>query len=230
LNKDDQKWIPTVQDIDSVDWKGQDIKLSVPVELNEKRGIVRIHANDIIRAEQKYTADKYGLSPSQIFQLLLLYAEPRFIKRGYLVQKSRMNKMLFYLRERMQKLVYGKAYVHDEIVSGRAGPIPKNLKKELIDFQEKGLIELSLLKNGERIAKGKAAVEQLKPGTSLKCELTENGGNLAKSIWDNTPDDVREIVLGTKEEIFALDPQQLREKVHRDYPQYKRTYIDLDDE
>jgi hypothetical protein len=209
-------WVPVKEDVESVDWQGRDITLkNVPAELNQEKGTVRVRLDDILKAEQEYIAREHGLAPQHIHLLSLLYVAPRFIKSGYIEQKFRFNKMLFYLWKEMEKRGYGNSYIYDEFASARAGPVPKHLKEHLAELEKKGIVRVKWAK---------------KPGESLRCELTNFGKKIAKSIRDNTPDDIKKIALKTKEELFLIDATQLKEKVHKDYPEYKKTYIELDTE
>jgi hypothetical protein len=226
-------WTRAKEDIESVDWQGRYITLeSVPVEFNQEKKITRVRLDDLIKAEQEYLANEHGLNPRHIHQLLLLYAAfPPFIKRGYIEQKFRFNKMLFYLWKRMEEEGYGDSYIYDKFARGRAGPIPKHLKDDMVKLQEKGIVEISAIKDGKKIATGKEAIEKCcKPDISIRCELTDLGKKVAKSIWDNTPDDIKKIALDVKKNLFFVDATQLKEKVHKDYPEYKKTYIELDTE
>jgi len=220
--------IPIEINMKSIDWQGRSIKLeNVPAIQNQKKEI-RVNIDDVIKAEQIYLANEYSLSPINFHELLLLHASPRFIKGGYIEQKFRFNKMLFYLWKEMEKVDYRDSYIYDTFKSGRAGPIPINLKRDLIDLEEKGFIELLAIKDGKKIDSGNKVLETLKPGISLRCQLTKKGEEIAKSLWGNTPDDIKEIILKVKKELFLIDATKLKEKVHKDFPEYKKTYIELD--
>jgi hypothetical protein len=53
-------------------------------------------------------------------------------------EKYKFNKMLFYFWKNLEKQGFGDSYIIDEFVSGRAGPIPKNLKESMIRLEKKG--------------------------------------------------------------------------------------------
>lgn len=207
-------WEPTVVGVDSVDWQGNEITLeNVPAERLGKE--VRVRLDDIMKAEQQYLASKYKLNPRNIHELLLLYAAPRFIKGGYIEQKFRFNKMLFHEWKELERLGYGDSYIFDEFGSARAGPVPITLRNDLVELDKKGII--------------KARWER-QPGKSCRFELTKQGEKVAKSIWDNTPTDIKAMVLKTKEELFLIDAEQLKHHFHKRYPEYKKDYIELDAE
>ncbi|MDP2767900.1 MAG: hypothetical protein Q8O41_10725 [Candidatus Methanoperedens sp.] len=209
-----KEWTSTVTDVDSVDWKGREITLrDVPAEQSGKE--IRVRLDDIMKAEQQYLAGEYGLRPTHIRELLLLYAPGKFIKTGYIEQKFRFNKMLFHEWKKLEKNGYGDSYIFDEFVSARAGPVPVNLKEDL-----KGLEAQSFIK----------AKWAERPGESSKFELTQHGKEIAKSLWDNTPTNIRDTIIQTKEELFLVDAEQLKDRFHKEYPEYKKEYIEPDTE
>lgn len=209
-------WITVRRDVDSIDWKGNDILLkNIPTQYNEKTKATRIFLDDVIKGEQEYIAKEHGLDPRQIHELLLLYAESRFFKGGYIKQKFRFNKMLFVHWQEMKKRGFEDSYIFDEFVCGRAGPIPKNLKSSMEDLSEKKLVRVKW---------------SHKPLTSSEFTLTDKGKEIAKAVWDKTPDDIKMLIIKSKEETFLVDATQLKELIHKKYPEFKRTYIELDKE
>jgi DNA-binding PadR family transcriptional regulator len=217
LVEEENKWIDTEEDIISVDLKGNEINLkNVPAQINKKTKIVKVFIDDVIKAEQKYVATENSLDdPRQIQILLLLYAEPKYITRGYVKQTFRFNKMLFDLWQRMKKNDFGDSYIHDEFVSGRAGPIPKNLKPLMNKLAERDLVKVSWSK---------------RPGISSEFVLTDEGTKIAKSVWENIPDEIKLMILKTKEEWFLVDATQMKHIFHKKYPEYKKTYVEIDKE
>lgn len=209
-------WIPTKVDVERVDWEGREIVLDqVPAEFNKKKNLMRVDIDEVIKAEQKFIAEEHGIDPRELQVLWLLHADSRFFKGGYIEQKFRFNKMLFYLWKRMNKEGYENSFIHDEFKSARAGPIPIRLGKFLEDLEKNGIVKVRWAK---------------RPGISLKCQLTKLGEKVAKSIWDKTPSDIKGIIRKTKEDLFLIDATQLKNKVHKEYPEYKRTYTVLDQE
>ena len=209
-------WVPTKVVVESVDWEGREIDLDqVPAEFNKEKNITRVDIDEVIKAEQKFIAKENGLDPRELQVLWLIHADSRFFKSGYIEQKFRFNKMLFYLWKRMDKEGYENAFIHDEFESARAGPVPIHLREFLHDLEKKDIIKVRWAK---------------RPGESLKCQLTKLGEKIAKSIWNKTPTDIKGITRKTKEELFLIDATQLKKKVHKEYPEYKRTYTELDRE
>lgn len=209
-----KEWISTVTNVDSVDWKGREITLKdVPAEQLGKE--IRVRLDDIMKAEQQYLADEYGLRPTHIHELLLLYAPGKFIKTGYIEQKFRFNKMLFHEWKKLEKTGFGDSYIFDEFASARAGPVPVRLKDDLMELENRKMIQA---KWAER------------PGNSSRFELTHDGEEIAKSLWENTPPDIRDTIIQTKEDLFLVDAEQLKHRFHKEYPEYKKEYIEIDAE
>ena len=209
-------WVNTKEDIVSVNWKGEEIILkNVPVEKNAKTGLVRVDVDEILKAEQKLIAQQQNLEPIAIPELLFLFADTRFFKGGEIKEKYKFNKMLFYFWKNLEKQGFGDSYIIDDFVSGRAGPIPKNLKDSMIELEKKGLVKICWSDNIK------------KPSTFT---LTSKGFEVSKDIWTQTPDLVKKMVIEVKQDLALLDPTALKEKVHREFPEYRKTYIEVDAE
>ncbi len=209
-----KEWTSTVSDVDTVDWKGREITLrDVPAEQSGKE--IRVRLDDIMKAEQQYLAGEYGLRPTHIHELLLLYAPGKFIKTGYIEQKFRFNKMLFHEWKKLEIIGFGDSYIFDEFASARAGPVPAHLREDLMELENRKIIQA---KWAER------------PGKTSRFELTQEGKEIARSLWDNTPEDIRKTIIQTKEELFLVDAEQLKDRFHKEYPEYKKEYIEPDTE
>jgi hypothetical protein len=201
----------------SVDLEGREISLkNVPAEFNNKKKITRVDIDEVIKAEQEFIAKENNLEPREMEILWLLHADSRLFKGGMIEQKARFNKMQFYLSKRMEKMDYGKAFIRDEFASARSGPVPIHLEDDLKDLEAKGIVNVRWAKR--------------RPGKSTKCTLTKLGEKVAESIWKKTPPDIRTLVKRTKEELYLIDARQLMDKVHKEYPEYKKTYIEPDRE
>jgi DNA-binding PadR family transcriptional regulator len=215
--KSESDWVNGKEDVVSVNWKGEEITLkNVPVEKNCKTGLVRVDIDEILKAEQKLIAEQQNLDqPIAIPELLFLFADTRYFKGGEIKEKYKFNKMLFYLRERLKELGFGDSYIIDEFVSGRAGPIPKHLKESMIELEKKGFVKISWSDN-------------IKKPTVFT--LTDRGIEVSKAIWEQIPDLVKKTIIQVKEDIALLDPTALKEKVHKEFPEYRKTYTELDAE
>jgi len=125
-----------------------------------------------------------------------------------------MNKTLFYIWKELEKIGLADAFPRDEFEAGPKGPIPKNLESDLERLRDKGLVSLKIgPKDAYEIT-----------------ELTPDGLVLAKEIWGRTEEPFKRTILLIKERIFPLDTKTIRDRVHRDYPEYKKTYVELDTE
>ncbi len=213
-------WENTTTSVETVDWSGKNLKLKdVPAFKHEKTGEVLVDINDVIkvgnRTEQQNNANEMGLEPIEIHPLLLLYADLKYYPQGVIEKGYRLRKMIFYLEKEMEKSGYKDSYTFDEIVPARAGPVPKNLKKTIKELSQKGLVNY---------------VWENKPGTPAKFNLTKKGFEVAKKLWTKTPDDIQKVILKVKEGIYLISSEDLKNKVHKEYPEYQRTYVDLDGE
>lgn len=217
MAKSVSNWINEKEDIVSVNWKGEEITLKeVPVEKNVKTGLVRVDVDEILKAEQKLIAEQQNLGhPIAIPELLLLFAGTRFFKGGEIKEKYKFNKMLFYLWKKLEEQGFGDSYIIDEFVSGRAGPIPKHLKTSMMELEKKGLVKIAWSDN-------------IKKPTVFT--LTSEGIDVSRIVWEQIPDFVKKTVIQVKEEIALLDPTALKEKVHKEFPEYRKTYTELDAE
>ena len=134
----------------------------------------------------------------RVYQIQLFF-------RHYLLERS-----LFYLvvMEGIRKLTKRKPV-------GR--PVPKNLEDDLKRLEKKGIISLSWYQWGENPMHA-----------SLTTELTKKGMTIAEQMWNRLPNPFKKITLETKEQIFPLDPKTIQKKVHREFPEYRKTYVKLD--
>lgn len=227
-------WEKKEEEVKGMDWQGRNITLkNMPVEVHKQKGTVRISFEDLMKAEQEYIAKEHGLSPHNISELNMLYAGfPPFFEGGTIDHKFRFNKMLFYHWKEMEKAGYGDSLIFDKFEAKRAGPIPKHLREDIKEFQDRGIIEVIATKDGKTIATGEEALKKCckTPGISIGCKLTASGMELAESIWNNTPDELKEITLNIKKDLFFVDSTQLKDKVHTEYPEFQKTYTELDTE
>lgn len=204
--------------MDSVDWKGNPIHLvDVPALKNSRTGKVRIYPSDAAQAEFRMRAKKYNLEPQDIALLSLLYAKPGPFQEGQVHFKYHLNKMLFYQWKQMGELGLGEAYPHDEFEAFPRGPVPKNIDQDLERLNSLGLITQIYIQWGKR-----------DKDASMKTELTEEGNAIIEEIWKESPDPFKEATLKVKEQIFPLDPKTVKKRVHRDYPEYQKIYIEID--
>lgn len=210
-------WEKMKEDVFIVNNKDEKILLrGVTVETHKKRKTKRVFIDDLIKAEQMQIAEKNNLEPIDLHELLLIYFDSRFFEGKRIIKTTyRFNKMLFYVWKEMEKCNYGNWYIHDKFVSARAGPVPLNLKPSIRRMEKQGIVKVKWSN---------------KPGVSSEFALTAEGEKIAKSLLEKIPDDVKLIYKNVKEELSLISPETLKNKVHREYPEYQRTYTELDNE
>ena len=216
LTGKENNWEIENEDIFTVNWKGDGIKLeNVPTKKNKRTGETLVNINDIIKAEQEHNTKEINIKPFDMHPLLLLYAKLRYYPRGIIEKGYRLRKMIFYLEKKLEEHGYENSFIFDKIVAARAGPVPKNLRKTMKELKERGLVEYTW---------------DNKPGVSAKFKLTKKGEITTKDLWEKTPDDVKMIVLKIKEEIYLITSSALKHKVHEEYPEYRKFYTELDND
>lgn len=216
----EEKWDDVSTDIKTVNWRGEPIYLTgVRALRNTKTGQIRVYPYDVAQAEIRQIADKFDLMSRDVALLLVLYAKPGPFKKGEIIYKYHLNKMLFYQWKELEKEGYYETLPHDEFEAAKRGPIPSHLDEDLKRLIEKGLIQTRYEQWGVH-----------KYQSSMRTILTEEGMRVGKDIWELVPMPYKELTLKVKEQIFPLDPITIREKVHREYPEYRLKYTDLDTE
>ena len=211
-------WVETKTDMDSVDWKGNIIHLKGVLAIkNKKTGKIRVYPSEVAKAEFRMLAEQHGLEPRDIALLAMLYVKPGPFKKGQVHYKYHLNKMLFYQWKEMEHQGIGETFPRDEFEPAPRGPVPKNLSDDFERLKNKGIVELRFKQWGEGPQQA-----------SLITELTPSGLSIAEKLWNRIPDPFRETTLKVKERLFPLDPKTIRDRVHRDFPEYKKTYVELD--
>jgi len=211
-------WEETKIDMDSVDWKGNTIHLKrVPAIKNKKTGKIRVYPSEVAKAEFRMLAERHNFQPRDIALLAMLYVKPGPFRKGQVHYKYHLNKMLFYQWKEMEYQDIGETFPRDEFEPAPRGPVPKNLSDDLKRLEKKGFVELRFKQWGKSPQQA-----------SLITELTPSGLSIAEKIWYLLPDPFKEITLKVKERLFPLNPTTIRMRVHRDFPEYKKTYVELD--
>lgn len=199
----------------------------VPLYQEEKTGEELVTLADIIRAEERRVAKKYRITEYNLFELALLYADVKQRTKA-IRQKFRFNKMLFYVWKKIEDEYGEGTFIFDQMGSARSGPIPIHLYEDIKDLQKKEIIEIYLVKDGKKIPGSKDNWEKYKSTASIECILTKKGEKLAKSIWSELDTELMEIILDVKKKMFFMDTEELKKKVHKEYPEYRKNYVEND--
>jgi hypothetical protein len=125
-----------------------------------------------------------------------------------------MNKMLFYVWKRMEEKGFGESWIHDVFKSDRRGPVPVHLNETI-----RRLENLKIVK----VQHGGKAFRR-----PFVYELTSDGEKVADTLWEKVPETFREVFDSVKKDLMFLDTNQLKTKVHKEYPDYKATYVEPD--
>lgn len=201
----------------------------VPIYIEEETGEELVNFADILRADERRIAKEFGINIYNIFELALLYVDVKQRTNG-IRQKFRFNKMLFYVSKKLEEEYGENTLIFDEMGKARAGPIPIHLKDDLIELQNDKFVEIRIIKDGKPIHGSKKDWEKYKNIGSIECTLTKKGYKLGKKIWYELDPEMQEIILDIKRELFYMDTERLKIKVHKEYPEYKMSYGENDTE
>ena len=211
----EEEWIEEETSIDTVNWKGEPIHLTgVKALKSSKTGEVRIYPFDMVKAEVKQIADCLNIAPDDVGTLLMILAKPGYFKKGEVLYKYHLQKLLFYLWKSIDANGYENTLPLDKFKAAKNGPVPEHLDQDLERLEKKGLV--------------KVRCEQTEYGKSKRIILTRDGTKIADEIWNALPDPYKEIAIKVKERIHPLSPDRVRQLVHNEYPEYKNTYVEND--
>jgi len=211
-----ESWESATVEISTVDWKGVTVTLhDVPAKRNIATGKVRVSPTDVAKAEIVQVARELKLEERDVPLFLLLYAKPGPFQRGYLCEKYKMNKMLFYLWKELEREGLGDALPHDEFVADKRGPVPKNLYEDFERLAARGLFQV---KGGRGT------------GKPVTCAFTPEGERLATRLWGRLADPYLVAASRVKDWLFPLNCETIMKRVHREYPHLRKTYTQPDAE
>ena len=210
------EWIKASINIDTVDWKGNPITLhDVPALKNKKTKKTKVNTTDVAKAEFTEIAKELKIKDRDIMLFLLLYAKPGPFQRGYLCQKYKLNKMLFYQWKVLEKRGMGEVIPKDDFIAEARGPVPKNLWADLKRLHKSDLVKVE---GGE------------KQKMTVTVELTNNGETIAKELWNKIADPYLATTTVVKEKLFLMAPKAIKDMVHEEYPKYRAKYKYADTE
>jgi len=216
----ESQWEKTKTDLKTINWKGDTIYLkNVSAIKNKQTGTICFYPSEVAKAEINLLAEKNGLEPRDVPLLLMLFAKPGPFQEGQVPYKYHLNKMLFYQWKGMQKQGLDETFAHDVFEAAPRGPIPKNLGEDLKRLEKKGLVLLCYKKWGKGEKEG-----------SLLISLTRDGTRIAASLASEVQEPLKEVTVEVKHQLFPLDPRQIQQKVHKEFPEFRKIYSDLDKE
>jgi DNA-binding PadR family transcriptional regulator len=212
VNEVEGKWKPVLAEVDTVNDSGDPIHLSKVKALQHiETGQIVYHPYDISQAEIEAIAIKYGLENARdVATFLILFARPGegMIQGGDILYKYHLQKSLFYLWKGLEDEGLYEAMPRDDFIGAQNGPKPVHLDDDLDKFKERNLIEIKKKKYREY------------PPISKYIKLTEQGRQLAKELWTESPKDYTEKAVWAKELIYPLTPEQVTAMVHKKYPEF----------
>ncbi len=207
-------WKETRTGVATVSWDNKTIHLDVPAIKNTKTGKIRVRLEDVARVELETLAREAGIEPRDFPILLVLKAQMGGFHNKEEVQfQYHLNKMLFYQWKEMEKLGLGESFPHDEFKKADRGPVPANIESDLARLSGLGLISVERHRWGERPR-----------DESKQIKLTTKGSELANKFLRRTPEDLMATTAEVKAMIGTLPPPSVKEKVHREYPEFRTTY------
>jgi UbiD family decarboxylase len=214
-----QKWIETETTVDTVNWKGEPIKIeNVKAFKDPETGEILAYPSEITKAEIKQIAKELGIQPRDVTTLLMLCIKPGNFNEGYVFFKYHLQKMMFYLWE-STKEVFQDSLIIDNIIAAENGPVPENLDKDIARLKDCGIIET---KNGVW------EDEKGENHTSKRMLLTGKGKQVANEVCKRMPEPFSESAMKAKEKIYPMSPTAVRHMVHKQFPAYKDTYVKND--
>lgn len=218
VKKMSEMWKATTVDMKVLDWQGNPIQLTgVPAIQDPKTGNVRVYPSDVAMAENAAVAKQFGMEARDISLLLTLYAKPGIFKEGEVYYRYHINKMLFYQQKELKKAGLDNIIVHDKFVAADRGPMPENIVPDLDRLSQKGLLTVETKVWGKGPRDGSKIIK-----------LTEAGKVVAEKLWWQSPEEVKKVAIKVKEQIYPATPKQVRERVHREYPELRTSYKEED--
>lgn len=187
----------------------------VRAERNAETGEVRVEPLEVLRAQFRDIVDEAGLQEGRDLPLLaILAAHAGNLPVQLVSRKYSLNKMLFYQWKRLEEQGLGESFPHDEFVADRKGPVPKHIDDDLERLSAAGLVSID-----------KPTGRDHKPWI---INLTPEGQRVANTILMRSEPWFKQVTTEVKTDIFPLDPERLRRRVHTEYPEYKRKYVEVD--
>jgi len=215
----ESKWIEIETTIDTVNWKGEPIQVpKVKAFKNPKTGEIMAYPSEVAKAEINQIAEDLNLSPIDVATLLMIRVKPGNFNEGDVFYKYHLQKMMFYFWKSMAK-IYGDSLPFDNFKAAENGPVPKHLNKDLQRFEKNKLIRTKCEKWKDEMQK---TVE------SKRISLTEEGTKVSEELMRRLPLPYKKIALSVKKRLYPKSPDEVRHLVHKEFPEYKDSYVKND--
>ncbi len=65
---------------------------------------------------------------------------------------------------------------------------------------------------------------------AIAVQLSSKGEKVAATLWTRLADPYLVVASRVKDWLFPLDPETIMERVHREYPEFRKTYTEPDTE
>ena len=219
MEKLEPKWIEIETAIETVNWKGEPLEVKrVKAFKNPKTNEIMVYPSEVAKAEVDQIATELNICPRDVGTLLMIRAKPGNYNEGDVFFKYHLQKMMFYLWKSLEK-VYGDSLPLDRFLPAENGPVPEHLDEDLHRFEKNKLVRIKC--RNWKDALGNTI-------TSKWIMLTEEGKEIAEQLWNRMPMPYEEVALNVKKRLYSLDPDQVRHLVHKEFPEYKNTYLKND--
>ena len=210
----EQQWIEIETTIDTIDWKGDPIQIhKVKAFKDPKTGEIMVYPSEVAKAEIDQNTGSLGICPRDAGTLLMIFAKPGNFNEGDVFYKYHLQKMMFLLWKSLDK-IYGDSLPIDHFIAAENGPVPENLNNDLQRFEKCNLV--------------RTRCEKWEQGTSKRIMLTEKGTKVAEALFWKLPDPYKEITLSVKKRIYPKSPDEVRHLIHKEFPEYKDSYVKND--
>lgn len=195
-----------------------------PTRTIEIRGVKSYHHGgriffdpiEAMRKQHEAHAANIGLEqPRDLALLAALGAPTGNITITMVPYIYHLNKLLFYQWKKMDEQGFGEAFPHDRFIEERKGPVPQNIKEDLERLEDEGFI---------RIRRPTGAEHQPVP-----VELTPKGRDAAQYVIANIDLGLLHSTRSSKEQLLPLTPRKVMDKVHSEYPEFRRKWVEVDD-
>jgi len=215
----EQKWIEIRTNIETVNWKGEPLEVrGVKAFKDPKTKEILVYPSEVAKAEVNQIATELDICPRDVGTLLMLLAKPGNFNEGDVFYKYHLQKMMFYLWKSLDK-VYGDSLPLDRFLPAENGPVPEHLDEDLHRFEKNKLIRIKCKQWKDTSGN---------PITSKWIILTDAGKEIAEKLWQRMPAPYEAVAVNVKKHLYPLDPDQVRHLVHKQFPEYKNTYLKND--